>query len=334
MLRERLKEGDRYHVFPGRQMRRVGKNESHIRLIDTLLNQTWKSFRAVERKFIVNEGTDEESRDGDSDSQASGKEDEKSKPRDRRALRRRQSHLQSRMGMYEAGLSIDKTTYYNTDFWHRVIWWWKRDDIEDLQNSVQRLQIRRVQYDLAETDSLMKRTLAILGAMSGEDPYEDCGEARGPQNPVPGGGGGARRRRSQWKSKAFPGSMTGGNRRSRDMSRSGVREVYEKEIRRTKRRSDSEDSASASQSSPPSPRGKVAGSIVSARSRGDAARRSRAPSVVEYEVVNPGRIWVETVDSGRALNGAQSSSGLSRPRPTHDPSYIRQRPSSGNLRSG
>ncbi|KAK6375055.1 hypothetical protein LTR64_003172 [Lithohypha guttulata] len=317
MLRERLKEGDRYHVFPGRQMRRVGKNESHVGLLDTTLKQTWKNFRELEKAFITqghgvdgDEDVEGEVRSNDGNSQFSDVErkyeGEKSghasslppatrRARDRARMRRRESHVTNRMGMWEAGLSLDRTTYYNTDLWHRVVWWWRRDDINSLNESVQRLQIRRIEWDMLETNALVRRGLAMIGSMSGEDPYHDCGERKGPQGKGPNGGSSVRTRRSQGVSR----NGRAGN-RSRELSRNGFREIYEKEIRRTRRRSASASSESPSPTQTPSPMAKVAGSITRTRSQAGPRRQSRALSVVEYEVVNPGpRARGEKLDSER-----------------------------------
>lgn len=53
LLKHRIKEGDRFGVFPGRQVRRIGKNESHIILMEASLNTTWKQFKALGGRFIL-----------------------------------------------------------------------------------------------------------------------------------------------------------------------------------------------------------------------------------------------------------------------------------------
>lgn len=333
-------------------MRKVGKNESHVKLIDVTLRQTWRSFRDLEKRFLVRnpggaaegawkQGSDvEDAVSGDSESQF---EDEKGRysdekgygggrVRDRRGMRRRDSHIRGKMmGMWDAGLSIDRTTYYNTDLKHRFLWWWRRDDVNGLSNRVWRLQIRRIQRDMLETDCLVKRGLAILGGMSGENPYLDCGEGKGPQGGG-GGSGGTRKRHSYKGARSNRGVASMNGQRSRNQSRSGVREVYEKEIRRVRKRSDSA-SSSSSRPTPPSPRAKVAGSTVSMQSRGNEPRRrsSRAPSV-EYEVVNPGRIWVDVERPGSDRTARASSGDVDRPPAAHFTSYLRERPSMGRMR--
>lgn len=342
MLRQRLKEGDRYHVFHGRQMRRVGKNESHIRLIDQTLKIQWKEFRKVEKDFLVSERKGLDVEDAKSDDSGSGFSDvekdgrrnwngfdEKGgeRIRDRARMRRRESHVTSWMGMKQAGLSIDRCTYYKTDLRHRILWWWKQDDVKSIASRVQRLQIRRIERDIYESDELIKRGLVILGGMGNEDVFNDCGEG-GPRGPHDhdGYGGRVRRRRShRGKSSRAPSFAM--NSRSRDASRSGVREVYEKEVRRVKRRGSSPSSRSASPST--SPPAKVAGSTVSMSRRGEPVTRSRAPSVVEYEVVNPGRIRVDVEEPPRPRTSVERDSNASRrmnrPAAAHFQSYVRER---------
>ncbi|KAK5093195.1 hypothetical protein LTR70_004837 [Exophiala xenobiotica] len=347
MLRQRLKEGDRYHVFGGRQMRRVGKSQSHIRLIENTLRIQWREFRQLERKFRVSgsgggggerdvEGaedvrSDDDEGSGDSDfDMGGGIYGEKGvgggRARDRARMRRRESHLTDWMGMKQAGLSIDRCTYYRTDLRHRILWWWNQDSVSAIASRVQRLQIRRIERDVYESDELIKRGLAILGGMGGEDVYNDCGEG-GPRGPggIYGGSGVRRRRRShRAKSSRAPSFST--NSRSRNASRAGVREVYEKETRRVRMRQSSPSTRSSSHSlaSP----AKVAGSTVSMSRRGESGGRSRGPSVVEYEVVNPGRIWVD-VEQPPSIVERDSTVNrrMSRPEPAHYPSYRRQRAS-------
>jgi len=340
MLRQRLREGDQYHVFSGRQMRRVGRSESHIRLIENTLRIQWRQFREVEKKFRVSgggEGDVEDAEDARSDEEGSGDSDfarenevygEKGagggRARERARMRRRESHVTDWMGMRNAGLSIDRCTYYRTDLRHRLLWWWNQDNVSAIASRVQRLQIRRIERDVYESDELIKRGLAILGGMGGDDVYHDCGEQgpRGPDNSY--GGNGVRRRRRSHRAKSSRAPSFSTNPRSRNASRVGVREVYEKEIRRVRRRQSlpSTRSSSPSIASP----AKAAGSTVTTSRRGASLGRDRTPSVVEYEVVNPGRIWVDVEEpsSARERNSTVNRR-MSRPEPTHYQSYVRQR---------
>lgn len=356
-------------------MKGIGSAKSHVKLMDETLRSTWKEFRELEKKFLVQNGAggDVEDADGtveDSDFEEKvsvnghgGRFDEKYSSRTSRAragagagaaggrsrrLARKESHLQSVIGVSKAGLSIDGQTYYNTNLSHRFKWWWMQSDVQTLGDRLQRIQLRRIQHDEWESNILVKRGLAILGAMSGEDPYFDCGESKGPQGG--GGGGGVKRRRSHRSAKSSRvgsrrtsmnfGGNGNGSQKSRNVSRSrdGVREIYEKEIRRVRRRSDSHGSAksaSSSQTPPPpvSPKpAKVAGSTVSMSRRADSVRRDRAPSVVEYEVVNPGRMWVDVEPSSSGPRNSGRGQRPSRPQPVHDTSYVRERTSMSRIR--
>lgn len=333
LMKHRIREGDRYNVFPGRQVRRIGKNESHLRLMEVTLNSTWKEFKALEKRFIVKGDqrgmgeVDDTWSNMDSESSDDNKEkwnDEKGGLRNRvnggRRMRRRESQLKSRMGYCEAGISQDRQTYYSTDFRHRVLWWWKKDDVQRLNAQVLRIQIRRMDCDLFETDELVKRGLWVLGAMSGENVLHSLGP------PYTKNGGGLRRKRSRRARSTRASSRSVNNQGSRSVSRArasgeGVREVYEKEIRRVRRRSNSRGSVTAS----PSPPAKVAGSAFSRSRKEEPGRRSRGPSVVEYEVVNPGRIWVDVEPSQSNLGRASDRGRMSRPQPAHFQSYVRER---------
>lgn len=333
LLKHRIREGDRYGVFPGRQVRRIGKNESQLRLMEITLNTTWKEFKALEQRFIVKgdqrgmgevedtwSNVDSESSDDNKEKWNDEKGGLKNRINGGRRMRRRQSRLKTRMGYCEAGLSQDRQTYYNTDFRHRVLWWWKRDDVSRLNAQVQRIQIRRMDCDLFETDELVKRGLWVLGAMSGENVLHNLGP------PYTKNGSGLRRKRSHGARSKRASSRSLNNQGSRSVSRArgrgdGVREVYEKEIRRVRRRSSSRGSVTAS----PSPPAKVAGSTFSRSRNEESERRSRAPSVVEYEVVNPGRIWVDVEPSQSNLGRAPEGRRMSRPQPAHFQSYVRER---------
>lgn len=235
-------------------------------------------------------------------------------------MRRRESHLKNRMGYWDAGISIDRQVYYNTDFRHRVLWWWKQNDVKRFADQVQRLQIRRIEQELFETDELVKRSLWVLGGMSGEDVLHPLGPPYSKNGP----GAGLKRRRSHRARSKRASSRSLNQQASRSVSRArdsggeGVREVYEKEIRRVRRRSDSRGSDSGSPSRPP----KVAGSTVSRR---DSAPRNRAPTVVEYEVVNPGRVWVDVEPSQNDPPRGSNGRRMSRPQPAHFESYVRER---------
>lgn len=335
LMKHRIREGDRFGVFPGRQLRRIGKNESHIRLMEATLDSTWKEFKALEERFIVKgdqrgmgevedtwSGIDSESSGNEEDNWDDEKRGSKNRVNGGRRMRRRESHLKNRMGYCEAGISVDRKTYYNTDFRHRLLWWWKQDDVQRLSSQVERLQVRRIEWDIFETDELVKRGLWILGGMSGEDVLQKLG----PPYSKNGNRGSLRRRRSHRVGSKRASSRSLNNQGSRSVSQArgggdGVREVYEKEIRRVRRRSNSRSSGSISPSLP----AKVAGSTVSMSRKGESVRRSRAPSVVEYEVINPGRVWVDVEPSQGSPRRASDGRRMSRPQPAHFESYVRER---------
>jgi len=316
----------------------MGNSESHIRLLETTIKATWKQFRALEKQFIIPSGSGdvEDVRSDDAASEASDMEkgnswqDEKAdggpRVRDGRKMRRRDSHITDRMGMWKAGLSIDKRTYYSTGMKARYLWWWRRDDIRGMQQRLAGLQIRRIEWEVYETSALVKRGLSMLGGMSGEDPLYGCGEDIPNGGPRGNGGGdtGKVRKRRSHRARSQPQSVTVGRRsRDRSLPKYGVREVYEREIRRV--RSPTEGSPSRSHSASPSPPARVAGSTVSRG--GQRQTRSRTPSVVEYEIVNPGRVWVDVEDT-RSNAGTRRSSIVNRgerPPPAHYQSYVRER---------
>ena len=238
-------------------------------------------------------------------------------------MKRRESHITDWMGMTVGGLSVDQVTYFDTDLRHRCLWWWLQSDVQGLLEQVQRLQIRRIQCELWETDHLVKRGLAILGNMSGEDPFHDCGESIHPSG---GGGGGRFGRRRSHKGIRSKISVNGGmSHRSRNASRAGVREVYEKEIRRVRRRSRSASNSSSSRSrrSVSVSRSGVVERDPETHTRTTLHEDSRPPRVVEYEIVNPGRVWVD-VEQPRENGFRSFSSSVKRPNPTHYKSYVRE----------
>lgn len=331
-----IREGDPFGVFPGRLVRRVGKNESHSRLAEVTLETIWKQFKALEAKFLVKgdqrhlgevedtwSNLDSESSENEKDKWVDEKGGSKNRMNAGRRLRRRESQLKSRMGFCEAAISVDRQTYYNTNFNHRLLWWWKRDEVQHLASMVHRLQMKRIELEMYETTELVKRSLWVLGGMSGEDvlhhlgpPYSKNGPARS-----------VRRRRSHTaKKRASARSLNPATSRSASRLRGRddvTREVYEREIRRTRRRSQSRDSAPGSSPAPPA---KVAGSTVSMSRKGEPVRRrSRGPSVVEYEVVNPGRIWVDVEPSQSNPGRSSDTPRMSRPQPAHFESYVRER---------
>jgi hypothetical protein len=71
--------------------------------------------------------------------------------------------------------------FYNTDMTHRFIWWQTEDEVKSLADQVQRVQIRRMERDLFETDELV-RLLILDRGLSGRGRAGNRGR---------GGGGGS-----------------------------------------------------------------------------------------------------------------------------------------------
>src|ERR1700742_3135385 len=127
-----------------------------------------------------------------------------------------------------------------------------------MMDQVQRIQIRRIERDVFETDELVKRCLDRLEGRGGRG-------RSGSGNPGSGGGGGGGdvRRRSV---RSRPGSVRMPSRRGGSAS-GNFREVEEREV-------------------------------ITKRPEGDASntgrRRERSPRPrYEYEIVQPGRIYVD-----------------------------------------
>src|ERR1700722_4620044 len=95
----------------------------------------------------------------------------------------------------EAKISTDGENYYVTDLPHRFIWWRRKDDVMRLADQVQRIQIRRIERDMFETEELVRRCLRLLsGGDNGGD--EEGSGGSGSDSGGGGGGGGMRKRRS------------------------------------------------------------------------------------------------------------------------------------------
>ena len=130
-------------------------------------------------------------------------------------------------------------------------------------DTVQRIQIRRIERDVFETDELVRRCLDRLEGRGGRG---DSGRS-GSGSPGSGGGGGVVRKRSV---RSRPGSVRMPSRRGSAAS-GHFREVEEREF--VRRHPDGEASNTG-------------------------RRRERSPQPrYEYEVVQPGRIFVDVDES-------------------------------------
>ena len=180
-------------------------------------------------------------------------------------------HIDS-FGLYTTARCNHRLTAYR---------WQSRSAVTNLADQVQRIQIRRIERDVFETDELVKRCLDRLKGSGGR------GGRRGSGSGSPGDGGSSSgvRRRSV---RSRPGSVRMPSRRGSAAS-AQFRDVEEREF--VRRRPDGESSNTG-------------------------RRRERSPRQrYEYEVVQPGRIFVD-VDEGEPQR---------RPRIVPAKSYNRER---------
>ena len=262
-LRYRMRENDPYSVFPRAFRKHRRKRQAVSQLLSLTIDSIWQEFKNLERPFLIrNPFRAEEVRKGD----YWGESDIDEKPRARPDQTNEQK-THDRMGMAEAGLSPDQERYYRTDLVHRYMWWQSRNTVDDMLQQVQRIQIRRIERDAFETDELVKLCLRKLDRQSGRGGR--AGSRSGGSSRSDGGGdsGGLRRR----SVRSRPGSVRMPSRRG---SRSGgrFREVQEREAVRVR----SENPARAKDS-----------------------ELSKPEQRYEYEVVQPGRIYVDDSGLGR-----------------------------------
>lgn len=274
-LRYRLREDDPYSVFPKALRKHRRRRREVAQLLSLTISDLWQEFKNVERPFLIrNPFRAEEVRRGDYWGDSDIDEKPRAKP-DHQPPLDDEKKINNRMGMCEAGLSSDQQRYYNTDLMHRFIWWQSRTAVENMLQQVQRIQIRRIERDAFETDELIKRCLKILsrggsghGGRSGSHSSSGSGSDRGGG----GGGTGAARRRSV---RSSAGSVRIPSRRP---SRAGreFREVVERREAIRVARPDSGVNVRDPEAS----------------NTGRPRERTPGPRY-EYEVVQPGRIYVD-----------------------------------------
>lgn len=182
----------------------------------------------------------------------------------------------------EQGINGVGEQNYRTDLAHRLIWWQSKGDVERLADQVQRIQIRRMERDLYETDELVKRLTRGGGGGGGHGWVSGSGSSSGSD----GGGKRGGPVRSRVASRA--GSVRSVRMPSRRGSVVGrnVREVEEREIVRRR---------------PPSP-ASIRQAEMEASNTG-RRRDRRAESTVEYEVLRPGSVYVDVADGPRRTSG-------------------------------
>jgi hypothetical protein len=95
----------------------------------------------------------------------------------------------------ESRIATDGASYYLTDLSHRFIWWQCKDDVTRLADLVQRIQIRRIERDVFETEELTRRCLKLLSGGGGGGGGDDGGGSGGSDGSDSGDGGGLRKRR-------------------------------------------------------------------------------------------------------------------------------------------
>jgi hypothetical protein len=270
--------------------------EAYTRLLEVTIEDLWLEFCALERPFLIRRGLRAEAVArgdywSDDDIEAAGSVDEEktgnegSGPRRRRGGRKRRPrggtsgvNSKAEWEAAEADLRREGAKYYNTGLVHRFIWWQNKSDVQRLAEEVQRIQIRRMERDLFETDELVRLLVRERGL-----------ELATMDGHGSGGGGGEGVRDRALSASSIRQRRSGSRSRSRNMStrersssRRNFREVEEREaVRRT------------AASPPPIARAKV-----NDREANVTIRRSdlRSGPRVEYEVLRPVSNRFEVMD--------------------------------------
>lgn len=155
--------------------------------------------------------------------------------------------------------------------------WQSKSDVVDMLDQVQRVQIRRIERDAFETDELVKRCLNILDRRGGGGGGSRRGGPSGSSGSDRGGDRIAGVRRRSVVSR--PGSVRPSSRRA-STTGGRFREAVERETMRTR------------------PEGGIRPRDGEASNMGRRRERSPRPRY-EYEVVQPGRIYVDDDRSER-----------------------------------
>lgn len=192
----------------------------------------------------------------------------------------------------EANTFPDQQKYYRTGFSHRFIWWQSKSDVVSLMDQVQRVQIRRIERDVFETDELVKRIVRILAAR-GEGGGESDGSGSGSGSDGGGGRGLRRRRSGKAKSKESVRVRSRSRNRTTPVAYRESREVETVRVRDPgqDRARDRDRPKSSAEAEPASNTGR--------RRDGSASYED------DYEFVRPGRVEVVDVDrdAGRRPSG-------------------------------
>ena len=119
LLRYRIREGDRFNVFPVPRKKRQRKRQQVSQLLEITLNDLWQEFKNVERPFLIKSSLRAEAvQRGDYWGESDLDEKPYAKPSGGN-----EKQIKNRMGMAEEGLSPDQQRYYRTDLVHRFIWY-------------------------------------------------------------------------------------------------------------------------------------------------------------------------------------------------------------------
>ncbi len=122
LLRYRLREGDKYAVFPLRRRRhhRQRKHQEVAQLLEITMQDLWQEFKNVERPFLIkNPVRAEQVERGD----YWGESDVAEKPYAKRNTPNDDKGTKDRVGVADAGLSSNRQTHYQTGLVHRFIWY-------------------------------------------------------------------------------------------------------------------------------------------------------------------------------------------------------------------
>jgi hypothetical protein len=294
LISHKLDYGDEFNVFPRklRYMRtgpsgkreKGGLRQQYARLLEVTISDLWIEFKRLERPFLIRSGfrAEEVQRGGYWSS-----DDLQEKPSRRGRKRSRRGALPSDadLGRAEAGVRAQTSQYYNTDFAHRFIWWQSKDAVDRLANQVQRVQIRRMERDLYETDELVKRVCRREGG--GDGRYNGGGGGGGSGSSSSSDDGG---RKTAARSRVV--SRAGSVRNVRIPSRRGsaasgnFREVEERSV--VRRTATSPD--------------RVRQSEMEASNTGRRRERREGPRT-EYELLRPGSFIIERVERPRSTYG-------------------------------
>ena len=293
----------------------MGKMPTYARLLSYTIRDLWLEFQRLERPFLVKGAMRAEAirggdywsdkdvdfdveDDGSGASSASSRDNDG--PRQRRRRRRRRRRQQRGAvaadgvgwAAEEEDLRREGSKYYNTDMTHRFIWWQCEDEVRKLADQVGRIQIRRMERDIFETDELVRTLMRWEVERRGGDGGR--GERDRDRRPSGGGGsgGGSASESEDIVTRSRAGSRAPSRSRRASRGRAGeqtVREVEETErIVRSNARSPRATSTRRQSE-------REHGANVAAR----RTERRRGEPVTEYEVLRPGGGGYVVVDDYR-----------------------------------